>query len=449
MRLTDRLTPSRIPAHALVEAVVLPLLLLALGWWITPPDPLFAWTSFPWPLLGPVVLALRYGPMTGVVGTISLLGGWIGLIASGLVTAATPKLYFLGGLVLVMVCGEFASLLRARVRRAETTAQYVNERLDHLTRQHYLLRASHDRLEQDLIGQPVSMRDALTSLRALTDAAPDAALPGADALLKLLAQFCQVERAALVAVRPDGTFAHKATATLGSPFPIDPEDSLIAFARAQGGLCHVASDGLPDDHHSAYLVVSLLRDMRDVDHGVLIVESLPFFALNTDSLHVLNLLVGYYADSLGATSLTRPIHQGVPECPPGFALELQRMWHITCDGGMPGALVALSYDTRPELEHLPLQWERMQRAMHVSWHIREGDHEALLMLIPLASSPAIAGYVERFEAWLAKRLNAPPVQFGLSLRAYPLDATPPGKLLSKVLEDCHVCTHHCPLGIAV
>ena len=449
MRFTDHVTPLRMPRHALVEAIVLPLLLLALGWWITPPDPLFAWSSFPWPLIGPVILALRYGPMTGVVGTIALLGGWLGLIASGEVTAATPKFYFLGALVLVMVCGEFASLWRARVRRAESHAQYVGERLDHLTRQHYLLRASHDRLEQDLISQPMSLRDALTSLRALADSSPDAVLAGADALLKLLAQFCQIERAALFALAADGTLARQPTSTLGSPFVVDANDPLIAAARTHGGLCHVASDGLPAEHHSAYLVVSLLRDMRDIDHGVLIVESMPFFALNTDTLHVLSLLVGYYADSLGAASLTRQIHDAESTCPNDFALELQRMWHIARDGGPPGALVAMSYATHPALEGLPRQWDRMQRALHVNWHVREGDREALLMLIPLAGPSAIAGYLDRLDAWLAKHLDAPPAQFGIALRAYPIDATAADRLLSTVMEDCHVHAPHRPLSLVV
>ena len=449
MRLADLIAPGRLPAHALAEAAVLPLLLLALGWWISPPDPLFAWASFPWPLLGPVLLALRYGPMTGVVGTIALLAGWLALVASGAVTAATPKLYFLGTLVLVMVCGEFASLWRARVRRAEANARYLGERLDHLTRQHYLLRASHDRLEQDLISQPMSMRDALTSLRALTDAAPAAPLPGAEALLKLLAQFCQIERAALLALNADGTPAGEASATLGAPFALRTDDPLVRAAAAHGGLCHVASDALPEHHHSAYLVVSRLRDLRGHDHGVLVVESMPFFALNTDSLQVLNLLVGYYADSLGAAALVRPIHAAVPDCPHPFALELQRLWHIARDGGLPGALVALTYTARPLLDDLPLHWHRLQRTLDVTWHVRRGEREALLVLMPLAGPAAITGYLDRLDAWLTQHLEAPPGEAGIAIHTYSLDATPAAALLSTVLEDCHVSADQRPVCPAV
>ncbi|MFX5245279.1 hypothetical protein ABTD35_21060, partial [Acinetobacter baumannii] len=86
-----------------------------------------------------------------------------------------------------MICGEFSSLWRNRVRRAESVQAYLEQRLEYLTHQHYLLRLSHDRLEQDLISRPVSMRDALVSLRGLASASGAAgdALPGASDLLRL------------------------------------------------------------------------------------------------------------------------------------------------------------------------------------------------------------------------------------------------------------------------
>ncbi len=72
-----------------------------------------------------------------------------------------PQIFFLGGLITVMLVGEFSSLWRARTRRAEAVQYYLDQRLEHLIRQYYLLRLSHDRLEQELIGRPMSMRDAL------------------------------------------------------------------------------------------------------------------------------------------------------------------------------------------------------------------------------------------------------------------------------------------------
>ncbi|TVT47414.1 MAG: hypothetical protein FHP94_15135 [Denitromonas halophila] len=438
------LAPRQVTSSALAETVVLPLLLLALAWWLNPTDPLFAWASFPWPILGPLLLALRYGPMMGVIGSIVLLGGWLGLTGTGKVSAATPQLYFLGTLVLVMVCGEFASIWRSRVRRAETHARYVQERLDHLTRQHYLLRVSHDRLEQDLISRPVSMRDALTGLRELLGTDTAGPLPGADALLKLLAQFCQIERAALYPSDTTDTPAGQ----LGAPFAFAPKDPLVLAAATEIGLCHVASDALPEHHGSQYLVVSRLRDLRGTDHGVLVVESMPFFALNEDSLQIINLLVGYYADSLASRDIVRPVLAVAPACPTEFALELQRMWHVTRNSGLPSALVVLTYRSRPVLDDLPLQWHRLQRTLDVIWHTHEDDRHALLVLMPLAGPAAIEGYLDRIDAWLTQHLGAPPGEFGIALHAYRLDATPATELLSTLLEDCHVRPAQRPVSTA-
>ena len=97
-----------------------------------------------------------------------------------------------------MLVGEFSSLWRARTRRAEAVQYYLDQRLEHLIRQYYLLRLSHDRLEQELIGRPMSMRDALKTLRGLSGSDDEAQI-----LLRLLAQYCQISSAALHPVRDD------------------------------------------------------------------------------------------------------------------------------------------------------------------------------------------------------------------------------------------------------
>ena len=156
-------TTSTRPTVMAGETLALPLIALALGLLWAPEDPLQARGAFPWPWLAPVVLALRYGPMAGLGGACVLLAGWLALNLGHF--DAFPQMYFLGGLILVLLVGEFSSLWHARTRRAETLQLYLDQRLEHLVRQHYLLRLSHDRLEQELIGRPMSMRDALSTLR--------------------------------------------------------------------------------------------------------------------------------------------------------------------------------------------------------------------------------------------------------------------------------------------
>ena len=220
MKILPYLTPAGAPAAAAIaEVLAVPLLVLALCVWVNPADPFFTHGPFPWVVLGPVVVALRYGALAGILAALVVLAGWFGLARQGLIGPTMPQDEFLGALVLVMICGEFGSLWSNRVRRAETMQRYIAQRLDHLTHQHYLLRLSHDRLEQDLISRPVSMRDALLNLRRITShgmVADAAALPAAGELLRLLSQYCQIECAAVYRMEGDN-IRRSADHTLGTP----------------------------------------------------------------------------------------------------------------------------------------------------------------------------------------------------------------------------------------
>ena len=145
-----------------------------------------------------------------------------------------PQIYFLGGLILVMLVGEFSSLWQARTRRAETLQLYLDQRLEHLVRQYYLLRLSHDRLEQELIGRPMSMRDALSTLQEV-----GSTTQGPEALLRLLAQYCQLETAGLYAAVDDRVHLTP-LASLGAVQPALQSDPLVQQAIESRRLCHIS-----------------------------------------------------------------------------------------------------------------------------------------------------------------------------------------------------------------
>src|ERR1043165_422291 len=89
-----------------VEAIVIPILGVALCYVISPQDPFFITSGeFSWTWFAPVLVALRYGVMAGITSAAVLLGAWF-LIASG-PDVTFPKLHFLGGVILVMVAGEY------------------------------------------------------------------------------------------------------------------------------------------------------------------------------------------------------------------------------------------------------------------------------------------------------------------------------------------------------
>ncbi|WP_404301843.1 PelD GGDEF domain-containing protein [Alicycliphilus denitrificans] len=422
-------TKATHPAVILAETLLLPLLAVGLGLIWAPQDPLQVQTSFPWPWLAPVVLALRYGPMAGLVGASVLLIGWLALNAGH--WDIFPQLYFLGGLILVMLVGEFSSLWQARARRAETLQLYLDQRLEHLVRQHYLLRLSHDRLEQELIGRPMSMRDALSGLREAGRGEEQAP----QALLRLLAQYCQLECAAIHTVTK-GHVAAQASASIGAHDPLQADDPLLRQALQTHRLCHIrqVQNGPPG---TRYLVAAPLLDLDGEMYGLLVVQEMPFFALQEENLQTLQLLLGYYTDGLSMDALARPIVKQFPDCPPLFAFELQRLAHIHASAQVPSIVVALECQPRALEQDLPAQVERLKRELDEAWLIRAPQRQVLAVLMPLGNATTAEGYVRRLEAWMQQKSQQSLAQAGIFPHVVPLDSAQPERILQRLHSIAH------------
>ena len=417
------------PAVILAETLLLPLLAIGLGLLWAPQDPLQVQASFPWPWLAPVVLALRYGPMAGLVGASVLLLAWLGLNACH--WDVFPQLYFLGGLILVMLVGEFSSLWQARTRRAETLQLYLDQRLEHLVRQHYLLRLSHDRLEQELIGRPMSMRDALSGLRE----AGRGSEQDPQALLRLLAQYCQLECAAIHAVA-EGQIAAPAPASIGAYGPLQADDPLVLQALQTHKLCHISQ--IQNGHQDTrYLVAAPLLDLAGEMYGLLVVQDMPFFALQEENLQTLQLLLGYYTDGLSMDALARPIVSQFPDCPPLFAFELQRLAHIHASARVPSIVVALECQPRALEQNLPAQVERLKRELDETWLITTPRRQVLAVLMPLGDGTTAEGYIRRLEGWMQQKSQQSLAQAGIFPHVVPLDSAQPEHTLQRLHSIAH------------
>lgn len=411
------------PGVIVGETVLLSLLALALGLAANPDDPLWTQAAFPWPWLAPVVAALRYGPLAGLGGATLLLLAWLGLNFDH--HDRFPQVYFLGGLILVMLVGEFSSLWQSGTRRAEIMQVYLDQRLEHLVRQYYLLRLSHDRLEQELIGRPMSMRDALSALRS-TGGSPE----GATMLLRLLSQYCQLESAALYAVA-DETLATQPLASIGKMPELRRQDPLVEQALETRKLCHI-SQTLANQPHSQYLVAAPLLDLGGTIYGMLVIDEMPFFSLQEENLQTINLLLGYYTDGLATQALSEPVVQALPECPPDFAFESQRLWHVHQITQVGSVIVALEFLPRAIERDLPQQIVRLKRELDEIWLCEGPERHVLALLMPLGDQATAEGYITRLERWSEQRSGQPLSESGVFPHVILLNATPPIEALARI-----------------
>jgi hypothetical protein len=436
----DSLAPEDGPSRARwLEVVLIPLLLIGLAWLVRPQDPLLLSAAFPWLWFGPVLIALRYGVFSGLIAGVLVLVDWGVADALSMAGQEFPRDYFVGGALLILLCGEFSDVWRDRNLRMDETNLYVTERLSRLTKRHLLLNLSHDRLEQEMLARPGSLRDALARLRDLviaSGAEHDARLPGAESLLQLLAQYVNIESAAVyLAAESKGRLSLGAVAaSIGDPQPLLADDALLELALEKRSLAHIAGDEASLERSSNQLLVAPLLASDDTLVGVLTVTSLPFFSLNVENLQMLSVIVSYYADNILAAPEVEIIRQRLPGIPAMYAEELARMMRMQRKIGLSSHIVVMTFGGDRK-EEIPAQFLQIKRGLDLYWQTFVRNNPVIAVLMPFASPAAKEGFLTRIDGWIRSRFNDSPENLRVGLRTIDFSMEDPVDVLEQMVKE--------------
>ncbi|MGF6770723.1 hypothetical protein P3T18_003202 [Paraburkholderia sp. GAS199] len=441
-----------------VESILATLLAIALCWLFRPQNPLLIHVGFVWIWIVPIVLALRYGSIAGAFSGLILLAAWyvlypgadpsaLGSIAHTLVDPLPqvqpfPVGFFFGGFVFTLLCGQFGDVWITRLGQARMANDYLAERLSILTRNQFLLRLSHERLEQDLLGRPATLRDSLARMRAVTIAQePGNAqrgvvdLRGAQQFLDTAAQACQLECARLYAWR-DGKPHPEAAAWIGTAFDLDAGDPLVLEALEARSLVHIESATQQAGSPSRYLACVPLVDALKEPVGLLVIERMPFLALTRDNLQFLLVLCNYYADGVRHATVTRDTIDAFPDCPYDFALDYARLVHMYRDTRVQSSMVALVFDGREVSTTWYEHVLRTRRALDVQWARGDSQHRVILTLMPLSGEGSIDGYLLRIEDNLRAQYGVDFESARIAVHAMVIADDDPVAALRRLLERC-------------
>ncbi len=302
---------------ATIERVLLPTVILALSWRFRPGDPLGLHAAFPWIWLGPWLVAVRYGAAAGVVGAGLYAAFWrLGPRLFGVpMVAAFPSEFFLGGVLVTLVLGEFGSVMLRRESLQRALAVDLGARLERTKRRLFIVKESLAALEQELIDRPVTLRDALLDLRRIfafsigkpprPGAHAQRPLPDPDAFLLLLSQSCRLLEAGVYVLEPRRGRGRAAVAAhwrlghaLGQDLPaFDAGHPLIQRALQTREAVHVAQERASDAGQSVWVFAAPLRlgEKGEAD-ALLAVHSMPFMSFEEQNLQRLQVLCASYLD---------------------------------------------------------------------------------------------------------------------------------------------------------
>lgn len=399
-RLVNFLAPASMARSAWVEAPLVMVLTMLLAWLIRPDDPLVLQGGIRWTLVAALVVSLRYGSLAGGLSMLTLLVAWKLCKAMGFYPGmAFPEMVFLGGFIIVLITGEFSDIWRVRLRRAESESVYAVERLRSLTQRHALLRLSHDRLEENLLTRPYTIRDVLLRMRDLAMAeSRERRLPAAEDLLHLLGEYCQLQRGALYAVH-QGRVNPTAVAMLGENRELDPRDTLLRFALDNGVLSHVQMAEQDGTYTGDYWVCAPVSNSTGEVIAVLTVQRMPFLSLNHENLQLMAVLLNFYADIVQHAPEVDHLCTRWPSLPPALARELTALSLLAADRRVDTTLMLLVADGSQQAGQILEALHRGRRNLDSAWWLDPSRHR-LMLSMPMTGSAGFESFVMRTEQWL-------------------------------------------------
>ncbi len=427
--------PTRSRPWVALEVGIITGVAYLIARYASPADPLFIGGQFQWLWLAPALIACRYGVFPGFASVAVLLAMWWTGFGPVAIDDPFPKVHFLGGMLLTYICGQFSEVWNSRLARTREVASYYQSRLDTLARNHYLLRLSHDRLLQDALIKPTTLRDTMDRLRDQAMSQASEAKPNTAEFMRLLGQLCQIEVGTLHAIEKERPVPAPLSA-LGEMRELVLRDPLVEKAIETNELAHVQMVAIRERNPSRYLVCAPAVDSFGQARFFLAVERMPFLALTREALQTLAVLLGYYADGFAAGQIIAPIRARVPDAPIDFALEVARLSRIAREIQIESRIAALVCGPAPRIEEGISQVLRVRRSRDVTWEHERGNRRVLITVMPLAGEAALQGYWMRVEKVLRETVGLDLGEGGITPHSVVINGSDPAALVCDLLERC-------------
>ncbi len=427
-----------------IETLVLTALAIGLGFWLAPDDPLLV-HNFPWPLLAPLLAAVRYGFLKGLLSAGLLVAALLIFRAQGLPAyAELPSTYIIGTLVCAMVVGEFRDLWDRRLEKLQMANTYRQYRLDEFTRAYQVLRISHDLLEQRIAASDQSLRSSLLILRdRMRDlkGSEEALVWLAEPILDLLAQYGSLRVAAIYPTDKLGRLQPWPLAAIGGMAELEIEDPLVQLCLERRELVSVGEVYIERGDQRGFSSLQACVPLVDTEGRLLAlvaIRHMPFFMFNDKTLSLLVLLAGHAADLLRSDPATLRLESADAQ---RFSQQLVRTLLDAEKQGLPGLLFMLEL-LEPD-EDLVRLFTDSQRGLDLQLRTTNArGNDCVLILMPLTVAAGADGYVKRLEERVAQHFGTRYSLEEVDVRAtyFEITAGSDRKTLHRFLAD------ECALG---
>jgi len=409
---------------AWTETALIAVGMVLIGLWLEPEDPFFIKASFCWSAFAPLLAGVRYGFAYGfgcaLLQITAIAACWRWHL---LPIQQFPAEFSLGLLAVGMLVGEFSDMWQRRVRRLSVFNEYRRTRLEEFARGYYLLKISHDSLEQKVAGTTHNMREALMTLRnELLSAKQQENQPllgFGGRILGIFENYGYVQLAAVYAV-DKGQLLPPPAAPLGKFGQVDSQkDHLMQKALVMGKLMSVERAGIAGETNTPLLAAIPMIDAQGRVWAVIAVRQMLFIAFQEENLKLLSVLGGHIADIF---SFGTRMFSGEPLGKDEFRQQLHRSVTDLKTYVLPACVVGLHFEDATTPEHVSQQILRQRRGLDqaIIFTTRQGT-SAILVLLNLSDEVGMEGYISRLERFVKERFGSTCEELQIKVTRHPLD----------------------------
>lgn len=410
-----------------IEAIAIPVVALALSFLWHPQDPLFLDESFPWLWLAPTLVALRYGVTPGLLAVLILMTSllWMPEPSGEWLPA------FTGLTILTLICGEYSDIWTSRRRRNEARTGILEERMTRLTDDLYVAQISQERLEQNLIYRPISLRSALQELKQ------NAVISGGvfnkdlgDQFLYLLNQTCGVQSAGIYIKSDHHTPLE--VAKIGNMGPFQPADPVYISAIERQESRSLVDLGPTQAEH--YLATYLFDDIQHNHQIILAVSDISFFSLDEDNIRVIGVIFRYFCNHNMAIEKSLDILREWPDCPDDFAVELTILTELSTQYHVKSMLLVYTLNPDEHSGTLSRYLCTLCRGLDIVWQYTAEKSVRILFLLPFSGAASIEGHMARVSLEMKDRFGEDWHTHCTSICDYAVGGKSPSALLHTILS---------------
>lgn len=300
-KLTALTSPKNNKISEWIETAVVVILPPSIGFFIDPLDPFFIDYQFPWLILAPLLISLRYGFVHGITAALFLtIIIWAGYYLNWPQNFDFPQEMVIGLIIITMISAEFHELWNRKVRLFEKKFAHNQVRMNKFARTYHLIKGSHYQLEQHLASQAKSLRLTLIDLNkkifSLEKITGEPLAGIGESILKIFGAYTNVHVAGIYAVNERREIIAEALAYIGKPCTLLFPDPLVEKAMRTGHTASIDLENLDSSENVRTIVAIPLIDVYQRIWGIVVVNEMPLFALQNSTMDLFTILGGRIGD---------------------------------------------------------------------------------------------------------------------------------------------------------